>query len=90
MSSFNVLKVRLISQNSRVLNLNFLLCHLFNNFLKSPISALRCIPRHCSVLEVRLIPRNLRRLELEFLESYHFYDIIRTERYASFLRIRVP
>jgi len=36
-----------------------------DGFVKSPISALRCILRHCDVPYVRLIPQNLRALNLE-------------------------
>jgi len=43
---------------------SFLVCKL-DGFVKSPTSALRCIPRHYDVLSVRLIPRNLRALNLE-------------------------
>jgi len=53
--------------------------HLNRNdgFVKSPTSALRCIPRHCDVLYVRLIPRNLRALNLELFTLPSKYDFLR-------------
>jgi len=50
-----------------------------DDFVKSPISLLRCIPRHYDVLLVRIILRDLRRLELELftLSSLTFSENIR-------------
>ena len=48
-----------------------------DGFVKSPTSALRCIPRHCDVLYVRLIPRNLRALNLELFTLPSKSDFLR-------------
>ncbi|WP_459922232.1 hypothetical protein [Desulfatiferula olefinivorans] len=48
----------------------------YDGFEKSPISALRFIPRHCGVPLVRLIPRDSRRLELERFSLPSCDDII--------------
>jgi hypothetical protein len=40
-----------------------------DGFVKSPISALRFIPRHCGVPEVRLIPRDSQALISNILRS---------------------
>jgi hypothetical protein len=37
----------------------------FDDFVKSPDAALRCILRHCGVRQVRLIPQDLRALPAE-------------------------
>jgi acyl carrier protein len=50
-----------------------------DGFLKSPISALRCIPHHCGVRKVRLILRNLRRLELELFTLPSKADFLRDQ-----------
>ena len=42
---------------------------LLGGFVKSPISALRFIPRHCSVRSVRLIPRDSQALISAFLQN---------------------
>ncbi|MDY6822661.1 MAG: hypothetical protein SWH68_02525, partial [Thermodesulfobacteriota bacterium] len=49
----------------------------FDGFVKSPISVLRCIPRHCGVRQVRLIPRDLRALILNFLLCRPKSDFLR-------------
>ena len=40
-----------------------------DGFVKSPISALRCIPSEFYVLYVRCIPRDLRRLDLKLFTA---------------------
>jgi hypothetical protein len=49
----------------------------FDGFVKSPTSALRCIPRHCDVRQVRLIPRNLRALNLKLFTLPSNFDFLR-------------
>ena len=48
-----------------------------DGYIKSPTSALRCIPRHCDVLYVRLIPRNLRALNLKLFTLPSKSDFLR-------------
>jgi len=50
---------------------------MIDGFVKSPTSALRCIPRHYDVLYVRLIPRNLRALNLELFTLPTKSDFLR-------------
>jgi hypothetical protein len=46
---------------------------MFDDFGKSPDTALRCILRHCGVPVVRLIPQDLRALSANFLQSHLNY-----------------
>jgi hypothetical protein len=48
----------------------------FDGFVKTPISALRFILRHCGVLFVRLTPQNLRALILKFLLCHRIVEFI--------------
>jgi hypothetical protein len=50
---------------------------IFDDFVKSPDTALRCILRHCGVTQLRLIPQNLRALSANFLQSHLIFDFLR-------------
>jgi len=50
---------------------------IFDGFVKSPISALRCISRNFTYSYVRCIPRNLRRLDLELFSLPSKIDFLR-------------
>jgi len=56
-----------------------------DGFLKSPNSALRCIPRHGDVLYVRLIPRNLRALNLDLFTLPSKSDFLRELAQKAFV-----
>jgi hypothetical protein len=50
---------------------------MIDGVVKSPISALRFIPRYCGVPYVCLIPRDSRRLELELFSLPSLDDFLR-------------
>jgi len=50
---------------------------MIDGFVKSPISALSCILRHCGVLAVRLTPQDLLALILNFLRSHPKFNFLR-------------
>jgi hypothetical protein len=52
----------------------------FDDFVRSPISALHCISRHCGVPSVRLIPQYLHALISAFLQSRLNFDFLRDRR----------
>jgi hypothetical protein len=52
-------------------------CHIYDDFVKSPHAALRCILRRCSVRQVRFTPQDLRALPANFLQSRLKIDFLR-------------
>jgi hypothetical protein len=57
---------------------------MYDNSVKNPISALRCISRHCGVPQVRLIPRYLQALISAFLQSRLNVDFLRVHHISIF------